>query len=137
MSKLKLTYFDFQGGRGEPPRLALSIGGIPFEDDRVPPAEWEGRKTHTPFGALPVLEREGQVVAQSNAINCYVGKQSEGAESSAVTRNPAATPGETGFSGCVPIAAASGRRDLLSQIFCVAARYDGHDHDGHRHRVTL
>lgn len=88
MSKLKLTYFDFQGGRGEPPKLALSIGGIPFEDDRVPPAEWEGRKTHNPFGALPVLEREGQVVAQSNAINCYVGKQSEGAESSAVTRKP-------------------------------------------------
>lgn len=25
---LKLTYFDFHGGRGEPARLALSIGGI-------------------------------------------------------------------------------------------------------------
>lgn len=69
MAKLKLTYFDFHGGRGEPARLALSIGGIPFEDDRVPPAEWERRKAHTPFGALPVLERDGQVVAQSNAIN--------------------------------------------------------------------
>jgi hypothetical protein len=31
MPKLKLTYFDFHGGRGEPARLALSIGGIPFE----------------------------------------------------------------------------------------------------------
>ena len=31
MPKLKLTYFDFHGGRGEPARLALSIGGIcPF-----------------------------------------------------------------------------------------------------------
>ena len=39
MSKLKLTYFDFHGGRGKPARLALSIGGIPFENDRVPPAE--------------------------------------------------------------------------------------------------
>ena len=28
MPKLKLTYFDFHGGRGEPARLALSIGGI-------------------------------------------------------------------------------------------------------------
>ena len=37
MAKLKLTYFDFHGGRGEPARLALSISGIPFEDDRVPP----------------------------------------------------------------------------------------------------
>jgi len=74
MTKLKLTYFDFHGGRGEPARLALSIGGIPFEDDRVKPGEWESRKANTPFGALPVLEVDGQVVAQSNAIDRYVGK---------------------------------------------------------------
>jgi prostaglandin-H2 D-isomerase / glutathione transferase len=74
MAKLKLTYFDFHGGRGEPARLALSIAGIPFEDDRVPPADWERRKADTPFGALPVLEVDGQTVAQSNAINRYVGK---------------------------------------------------------------
>ena len=66
---LKLTYFDFHGGRGEPARLALSMGGIPFEDDRVPPSDWERRKPDTPFGALPVLERDGQILAQSNAIN--------------------------------------------------------------------
>ena len=72
--KLKLTYFDFHGGRGEPARLALSIGGIPFEDDRVPPSGWEQRKPNTPFGALPVLEVDGQTLAQSNAINRYVGK---------------------------------------------------------------
>ena len=74
MTKLRLTYFDFHGGRGEPARLALSIGGIPFEDDRVKPGEWESRKADTPFGALPVLEVDGQVVAQSNAIDRYVGK---------------------------------------------------------------
>ena len=74
MAKLKLTYFDFHGGRGEPARLALSIGGIAFEDDRVPPSEWGRRKDVTPFGALPVLELDGQVVAQSNAINRYVGR---------------------------------------------------------------
>ena len=48
MPKLKLTYFDFHGGRGEPARLALSIGNIPFEDDRLPPSEWERRKPITP-----------------------------------------------------------------------------------------
>jgi glutathione S-transferase len=74
MAKLKLTYFDFHGGRGEPARLALSIGGIVFEDDRVAPSDWERRKGDTPFGALPVLEVDGQIVAQSNAINRYVGK---------------------------------------------------------------
>jgi len=74
MTKLKLTYFDFHGGRGEPARLALSIGGIPFEDDRVAPSDWPARKANTPFGALPVLEVDGQTVSQSNAINRYVGK---------------------------------------------------------------
>jgi glutathione S-transferase len=74
MAKLKLIYFDFHGGRGEPARLALSIGGIAFEDDRIPPSDWERLKANTPFGALPVIEVDGQVVAQSNAINRYVGK---------------------------------------------------------------
>jgi glutathione S-transferase len=31
-------------------------------------------KPDTPFGALPVLEADGQTLAQSNAINRYVGK---------------------------------------------------------------
>jgi prostaglandin-H2 D-isomerase / glutathione transferase len=75
MAKLKLTYFDFHGGRGEPARLALVIGGIPFEDDRVPLADWGPlRKTNTPFGGLPVLEVDGAVVTQSNGINRFVGK---------------------------------------------------------------
>jgi prostaglandin-H2 D-isomerase / glutathione transferase len=52
----------------------LSIGGIPFEDDRIPLADWAQRKEKIPFGALPVLEVDGQTIAQSNAINCYVGK---------------------------------------------------------------
>jgi glutathione S-transferase len=74
MAKLKLTYFDFHGGRGEPARIALSIGGIPFEDDRVKGDDWERRKPDTPFGALPLLEKDGEILAQSNAINRYVGR---------------------------------------------------------------
>ena len=74
MAKLKLIYFDFHGGRGEPARIALSIGGIAFEDDRVAFADWEGRKEATPFGGLPVLEVDGKIVSQSNAINRYVGR---------------------------------------------------------------
>ena len=34
MPQLKLTYFDFHGGRAEPARLAMAIGGIAFEDHR-------------------------------------------------------------------------------------------------------
>ncbi len=74
MARLKLTYFDFHGGRGEPARLALAIGGIEFEDDRIPLPEWPRRKAGTPFGAVPVLDVDGQIVTQSNGINRYVGR---------------------------------------------------------------
>jgi glutathione S-transferase len=74
MAKLKLTYFDVHGGRGEPARLALAIGGVSFENDRVAPATWPTRKPSAPFGGLPTLEVDGQVLSQCNAINRYVGK---------------------------------------------------------------
>ena len=74
MAKLKLTYFDFDGGRGEPARLALYIGGVAFEDDRIPGKDWPAFRTKTPFLAMPVLEVDGKAVAQSNAIIRYVGK---------------------------------------------------------------
>ena len=74
MSDMKLTYFDFHGGRGEPVRLALSMGAVPFEDDRVAVADWPKRKGSTPFGAVPVLHVDGKTLAQSNAISRYVGK---------------------------------------------------------------
>ena len=74
MGKPKLVYFDIDGARGEAARLAMVIGGVPFDDDRVKFADWEGRKPGTPFGALPVLDLDGQTVAQCNGINRYVGK---------------------------------------------------------------
>jgi glutathione S-transferase len=74
MPKLKLTYFDFDGGRGEPARLALRIGGVAFEDHRVALADWAKLRETTPLGALPVLEVDGKTLTQSNAINRYVGK---------------------------------------------------------------
>jgi glutathione S-transferase len=72
--KLKLTCFDFHGGRGEIARLALAIGGVEFEDERVPTSEWRAFKSKTPFGALPTLEVDGHVITQSNTINRYTGK---------------------------------------------------------------
>ena len=74
MGKPKLVYFDIDGARGEAARLAMVIGGVPFDDDRVKFADWPGRKPGTPYGALPVLELDGQTVAQCNGINRYVGK---------------------------------------------------------------
>jgi prostaglandin-H2 D-isomerase / glutathione transferase len=74
MPALKLTYFDFDGGRGEPARLALHIGGIAFEDRRVSFQDWAALRETMPFRALPVLEVDGRLVTQSNSINRYVGK---------------------------------------------------------------
>lgn len=72
--KLKLTYFDFHGGRGEAARLAMHIGGVPFEDERLAFPDFARLKPELPFGAVPVLEVDGQLVTQSNGINRYVGK---------------------------------------------------------------
>src|SRR5690348_14572932 len=74
MATLKLTYFDFDGGRGEPARLALHIGGVAFEDHRIPGKDWPALRDQTPFLGLPTLEVDGQAVSQSNSINRYVGK---------------------------------------------------------------
>ena len=74
MGRLKLTYFDFDGGRGEPARLALHIGGVAFEDHRIAGKDWPAFREKTPFFALPTLEVDGKVVSQSNSINRYVGK---------------------------------------------------------------
>jgi len=75
MSKPKLTYFPF-GGRAETIRLALFIGGIDFEDERIPPPEFGARKAAGafPLGAIPVLEVNGTVYCQSMAILRYAGK---------------------------------------------------------------
>ena len=74
MSRLKLTYFDFHGGRAEPARLAMHIGGIAFEDHRFTFAEFAEVRKATPFGQVPTLHVDGAMVTQSDAITRYVGK---------------------------------------------------------------
>jgi glutathione S-transferase len=74
MPKLKLVYFDFDGGRGEAARLAMSLGGVPFDDHRVPLRDWPALREQAPFHALPFLEVDGELIAQSNTINRYVGR---------------------------------------------------------------
>ena len=74
MPQLKLSYFDFHGGRAEPVRLALAIGGIAFEDHRFAFTDFaEVRKT-SPFGQVPLLHVDGVAVTQSDAMLRYAGK---------------------------------------------------------------
>lgn len=74
MPQLKLCYFDFHGGRAEPARLAMHLGGIAFEDQRFAFAEFAELRKSTPFGQVPTLSVDGVLVTQSDAITRYVGK---------------------------------------------------------------
>lgn len=74
MPKLKLSYFDFDGGRGEPARIALRWAGVDFEDHRIPVADWPNVKAQYAYQQIPVLEVDGKTLHQSNAINRLAGK---------------------------------------------------------------
>ena len=74
MTNYKLTYFDFDGGRAEPIRIAFHAAGIEFEDERLSFAKFGEMRGNTPFNAVPVLEIDGVPVTQSNALSRYIGK---------------------------------------------------------------
>jgi prostaglandin-H2 D-isomerase / glutathione transferase len=74
MTTYRLTYFDLDGGRGEPVRIAFHAAGIEFEDNRISFDEFREMRQGTPFHCVPVLEIDGAVVTQSNAMSRYVGK---------------------------------------------------------------
>ncbi|OWZ10140.1 Glutathione S-transferase [Phytophthora megakarya] len=73
--KIKLTYMPHPG-RGEPIRLAFFMGDVEFEDERITREELLKRKPSLPFNQLPVLEVDGDVIAQSLAILRYAGSLS-------------------------------------------------------------
>jgi glutathione S-transferase len=74
MSKYKLTYFDIDGGRAEPIRIAFHTAGINFEDDRISFLVFGEMRSGTRFNSVPVLEVDGTLITQSNALSRYVGK---------------------------------------------------------------
>jgi len=77
MTTYKLTYFDFDGGRGEPIRIAFHAAGIEFEDHRISFPEFMEMRGGTRFNSVPTLEVDGAEVTQSNAISRYVGKMAK------------------------------------------------------------
>ena len=69
-----LHFFPLSG-RAEATRLALTIGGIPFEDRRFQFAEWGKLKPTTQWATVPVLElRDGTRIGQARSILRLVGK---------------------------------------------------------------
>ena len=75
MTHCKLTYFDFDGGRAEPIRIALHHGGIEFEDARISFDEFIGMRESTRFNSVPTMEIDGKILTQTNAMLRYVGKK--------------------------------------------------------------
>ncbi len=74
MTSYRLTYFDIDGGRAEPIRIAFHAAGLEFEDNRISFAEFGKMRESTRFRCVPVLEIDGGAVTQSNALSRYVGK---------------------------------------------------------------
>ena len=75
MPGLKLTYFNFDGGRGEPIRIALHAASMDFEDHRISFDEFMKTRAAMPFTCAPVLTIDGVDVTQSNAMLRFVGKK--------------------------------------------------------------
>ena len=74
MPKYKLTYFDIDGGRAEPMRIAFHVAGIDFDDNRITFDEFSELRSGTRFTCVPVLEIDGAQITQSNALSRYIGK---------------------------------------------------------------
>ena len=74
MTSYRLTYFDLDGGRAEPIRIAFHAAGIEFDDNRISFGEFREMRQGTRFNSVPVLEIDGASVTQSNALSRYIGK---------------------------------------------------------------
>eukprot|EP00928_Gymnodinium_smaydae_P093507 TRINITY_DN7771_c0_g2_i1.p1 TRINITY_DN7771_c0_g2~~TRINITY_DN7771_c0_g2_i1.p1 ORF type:complete len:231 (+),score=56.00 TRINITY_DN7771_c0_g2_i1:113-805(+) len=74
---IRLTYFDFPGV-AERIRLALFIGGIAFEDERISYEEVAKRRAEgqLPYGQVPVLSIDGSpAFGQSGALLRWAGRK--------------------------------------------------------------
>eukprot|EP00474_Spongospora_subterranea_P011201 CRZ11659.1 hypothetical protein [Spongospora subterranea] len=71
-SHIKLTHFD-RIDRSTSIRLALTIANIPFQDERVSKEQWATMKQKMPFEQLPVMDIDGELFSETNALLHYVG----------------------------------------------------------------
>jgi glutathione S-transferase len=74
--KLEFIYWDIPFWRAETSRIALFIGGVEFEDHRPSWEEFLELKAagELPFGQLPILKVDGEIIAQTAGIARFCGK---------------------------------------------------------------
>ena len=70
----QVTYFDIDGGRAEPIRIALHAAGLEYEDVRWSFPEFGEKRQSVRFQAVPFIAIDGKQITQSNAISRYIGK---------------------------------------------------------------
>lgn len=71
---MKIYYGDMAFWRAECVRLCLYIGDIPFEDVRDQKRVDLKAAGKLTFGAVPVLEVDGKILSQTQAMASYVGR---------------------------------------------------------------
>eukprot|EP00092_Neocalanus_flemingeri_P001382 GFUD01001475.1.p1 GENE.GFUD01001475.1~~GFUD01001475.1.p1 ORF type:complete len:224 (-),score=69.63 GFUD01001475.1:109-780(-) len=79
MADIKYTYFDLRV-KGEPARLLLAYSGVKYTDERLTlpwdnPAPWAAMKPSMPWGQLPCLTWNGEVLCQSLAICRFLARE--------------------------------------------------------------
>lgn len=73
-SNIKLYYYDMPFWRAECVRLGLFLGGVPFEDVRDQKSADLQAAGKLTFGAMPVLEVDGKMLSQTQAMATYAGR---------------------------------------------------------------
>ena len=74
LPELKLFYFDAPFWRAEVVRLALFMGDVPFEDVRDQKSADLKAQGKLTFGAMPVLEVDGRILSQTQAMAVFAAK---------------------------------------------------------------
>jgi prostaglandin-H2 D-isomerase / glutathione transferase len=73
-STYKLTYMDMPGS-AEQIRFIFAYAGVEFTDNRIKYSEIAALKPKIPWGLVPVLEVDGEMIGESNAISEFVARR--------------------------------------------------------------
>ena len=71
---IKVYYGNIPFWRAEVVRLGLFVGGVEFDDIRDKKRDELIAAGKLPFGAVPVIEVDGKILSQTQAMASYVGK---------------------------------------------------------------
>ncbi|KAL3852307.1 hypothetical protein ACJMK2_015966 [Sinanodonta woodiana] len=74
MPEYKLHYFNGRGA-AEPARILFALADVEYEDVRYEMEDWPAKKPEMPLQALPVLEIDGKMMTQSQAIARYLARE--------------------------------------------------------------